>query len=81
MVETAVEGDTREAENSLSSISSEAPDTLHQHITESPFPSLAGLTGTQAAMSCFAGERDDCCCLGREGEDRAMQLLRSRAEV
>ncbi|KAM6383729.1 cytosolic carboxypeptidase 3 isoform 3-T3 [Alca torda] len=81
MVETAVEGDIREAENSLSSISSGAPDPLHQHITETPFPSLAGLTGIQAVMWCFAGKRDDCCCLGREGEDRVMQLLRSRAEL
>ena len=80
-----MEGDIREAANRLCSISSGAPDPLLQHVAEAPFPSFAGLTSAQALIWCFSGGRDDCCCLGREGgregEDRAMQLLRNRAEV
>lgn len=71
MVETAVEGDIRETENPLPSILSGAPDPLHQHIADAPFPSLAVLTGAQALIWCFSRGRDDCCCLGREEEDRA----------
>lgn len=81
VVETAVEGDIREAENPLSSILSGAPAPLFQHIAEAPFPIFAGLSGSQALIWCFSGGRGDCCCLGRERENRAMQLLRNRAEV